>query len=177
MLETLKKFHIDIVAQIVQTEILPVLILLQAVVMAVQCISWTLGLWGGNVICKWREYLVTNIVHVRLSIFKYCLICLHYCILPNITQYSCLISYTYLAQCVASCCLKGRVTCHTCAASWLPVLIILSRTYSGYYTRKTAGQALLLGDEAKLCCSCHIQPKQILYTHTRIHHPCYAQYA
>ena len=34
-----------------------------------------LGPWGGCLICKWREYLVENIVHIKLSIFNYCLIC------------------------------------------------------------------------------------------------------
>ena len=49
---------IDIVAPIILTGTLPVLILLQAVEMAAQCILWTLGPCCGRGICKWREYLV-----------------------------------------------------------------------------------------------------------------------
>ena len=77
------------------TGTLLVLIQLQAVEMAAQCISWTLGPWSGSVICKWREYLVENIVHM-LSIFKYhdCLMCPNI----NITQYLCIVSYTFSGQ-------------------------------------------------------------------------------
>ena len=47
-------------------------------------LRWTLGPWGGRLICKWRKYLVESIVHVKLSIFNYCLIC-YYLILHNTT--------------------------------------------------------------------------------------------
>ena len=63
------------VAAIVLTGAFPVLILLLAVEMAAQCISWTLGQWDGRVICKKRQHPVEIIVYVRLSIFKCCLIC------------------------------------------------------------------------------------------------------
>ena len=64
----------QIALPIVLTGTLPVLLLLQAVEMAAQSISWNLGPWVGCVMCKWKKCLVENIVHV-LSIFKYCLIC------------------------------------------------------------------------------------------------------
>ena len=46
--EKVHGLQIGTVAPIVLTGVLPMLILLQAVEMAAQCISWTLGPWGGT---------------------------------------------------------------------------------------------------------------------------------
>ena len=47
---------------------------------------------------------------------------------------------------------EAEFTRHACAE--LPVLIILSRTHSGYYTCKSCGEALLLGGEAEFQAKC-----------------------
>ena len=87
MLETLGPFPIDTAAPIVLTGALPLLILLQALEMAAQCISWTLGPWGGP---WYGDLLVPTFGYFRINITWYYSfrILLNFTKIHNITQYT-----------------------------------------------------------------------------------------
>ena len=108
VLDTLGPWPIDTVAPIISIGALPLLILLQAVKMAAQVLSELLEpgviTWYVN-----EANILRKALGMLCTVFSN--IAYYVSILPNITQYSCIISFIYLAQCVASCCItwKGRV--------------------------------------------------------------------
>ena len=141
MLVTLGLFLVDAVAQIVSTG---TLILLKAVEMAAQCISWILWPWGGRTICRCREYLVENTVHVMLSIFKFCSICLnttkYYTICKdNIIFLSWLVLCFLLLKWMSSLAMRPMPVLSSLFSA---TLAILRRIHSGCCRWKSPGEAL-----------------------------------